>query len=1032
MNGASLPRDHEERANFDQQDVFILGDPAACFDRSCGHNYDRKSDNPHAGYPGWKNIFTYILRKCGYLADYDTVYVMVDTRNLADHTARDPGLPHWQAAVAWWESRLQMIGPMGERTELCFFPASEDTGLHNVHPTWAGTFVLAALGASFPGKHFFLLDSDCLPVTLFEAFDLWQEAYLTRFPLGAEESSKMPHPLLQHQRFQHDCYVRDTREGTSHQKMGQGVVFVTEPHAELNAGFVGLFASGHSAIFNWAQWNAETKNLNEGEFEAKCAQTADFLTSAYWALVSQYLCRRLSFHELSPDASKAWIQTGLALSPLFGTVAQHSIDVIIAWALIGEWSCRVLFPPPDGPWPRHGHPQCIGEFYVQRAPSLTAWARACFEQGALASLLYLPGIVPVFTLPGDRMFQSTGIHTNVQRPVILHAYGGAKVHMESALQTLRLQGWIPMASALVGTDARPPLWVTNDLRVTAGTSIDLTLRPHPLTQKEDLLLLSLWRRHCQVPKGCALGTWLRGTNKELGPDNDESPHKLASPLNVAHPATADNVRSTVGLEFLGKLPSSIPVGRCVGTELRLLIAAFEIENMDLGVLVSVLLAGVIPDNFPIDIWHGVVWITLASSASYILRDEAEWQIAYALLADVRTTMAIVTNRHGDTVYERQTGLLNKNMIYPLKVVLSDPKRTNWPSRKCTLDATGLGGNDLPSLTKADITVRTDKHKQNIYGPSMTTVESVTKCHIFGKTATTALGISKAAHEFLVLHYFATDSIIYWNSFIHEVMPLLPLPVPAVRRAEVVELLQRIHIAPSHRRMPHHTWKDALSLVMDLLFGSGKRRYFSMARVWQRASRVNIKGFSAGSYVGLALVHVLREIKSVRTRSVLGAIACPPSFLKVPSELHTVHLIHYVPDRLCRWNPGQPFLDTLRCKYTIVKGHFDLHQHHFGKDEHNYSHWLGLRLEEGTFSLPHLMMRYDDAALSQRRDAAPLRLISWLTFGLPYWLQDLVEALMTYYGNRDPEATGKLNSYLVTHYPDCPSVELPDAMRDHII
>ena len=36
------------------------------------------------------------------------------------------------------------------------------------------------------------------------------------------------------------------------------------------------------------------------------------------------------------------------------------------------------------------------------------------------------------------------------------------------------------------------------------------------------------------------------------------------------------------------------------------------------------------------------------------------------------------------------------------------------------------------------------------------------------------------------------------------------------------------------------------------------------------------------------------------------------------------------------------------------------------------------------------------------------------------------------GNRDPEATEKLNSYLVTHYPDCPSVELPDAMRDHIV
>ena len=186
------------------------------------------------------------------------------------------------------------------------------------------------------------------------------------------------------------------------------------------------------------------------------------------------------------------------------------------------------------------------------------------------------------------------------------------------------------------------------------------------------------------------------------------------------------------------------------TELRLLITAFEIENMDLGVLVSVLLAGVIPDNFPVNIWHGVVWITLASSASYVLRDDAEWNIAYTLLADVRTTRVVVTNGQGDTVYKRETGVLNRKIIYPLKVVLSDPKRTNWLSQKITIDATGLGGSDLPSQIKADITVRTDKHKQNIYGPSMTTVETVARSHIWGRTVSTALGISKAAHEFLTL------------------------------------------------------------------------------------------------------------------------------------------------------------------------------------------------------------------------------------------------------------------------------------------
>ena len=126
-------------------------------------------------------------------------------------------------------------------------------------------------------------------------------------------------------------------------RWGKEVVFVTEPHAKLNAGFVGLFASGHPAIFNWAQWNAETKHLNEREFEERCSHTAGLLTSAYWTLVSQYLCRRLSSHELSLEVSKAWTD-GTCTLPTLGTVAQHSIDVIIAWALIGEKSSRVLFP----------------------------------------------------------------------------------------------------------------------------------------------------------------------------------------------------------------------------------------------------------------------------------------------------------------------------------------------------------------------------------------------------------------------------------------------------------------------------------------------------------------------------------------------------------------------------------------------------------------------------------------------------------------------------------------------------------------
>lgn len=35
----------------------------------------------------------------------------------------------------------------------------------------------------------------------------------------------------------------------------------------------------------------------------------------------------------------------------FQARAQYSQDVTLAWALIGEWTSQVLFPPPVGTWP---------------------------------------------------------------------------------------------------------------------------------------------------------------------------------------------------------------------------------------------------------------------------------------------------------------------------------------------------------------------------------------------------------------------------------------------------------------------------------------------------------------------------------------------------------------------------------------------------------------------------------------------------------------------------------------------------------
>jgi len=93
-----------------------------------------------------------------------------------------------------------------------------------------------------------------------------------------------------------------------------------------------------------------------------------------------------------------------------------------------------------------------------------------------------------------------------------------------------------------------------------------------------------------------------------------------------------------------------------------------------------------------------------------------------------------------------------------------------------IDCTGLGGHDLGGFKDYDICIRTDKHGQSIYGPSVTPLGSPGRDgehHV----SLVALGGSKAMHEFLVLHYMATDqmkkAVPNGNSQIPKQKPSLP-------------------------------------------------------------------------------------------------------------------------------------------------------------------------------------------------------------------------------------------------------------------
>ena len=122
----------------------------------------------------------------------------------------------------------------------------------------------------------------------------------------------------------------------------------------------------------------------------------------------------------------------------------------------------------------------------------------------------------------------------------------------------------------------------------------------------------------------------------------------------------------------------------------------------------------------------------------------------------------------------------------------------------------------------------------------------------------------------------------------------------------------------------------MTLIWNLLMGGRMGRYTGSPDTLVCDQRIDLKGFSAGSFAGLSTLHLLWKIPNVVTNGKLGAIACPPTD-------HTLHLLHYEADQLCVWKPGKQQLDQLRIQYTYVSTEGPAYREHFGAKEHNYSH-----------------------------------------------------------------------------------------------
>ena len=441
------------------------------------------------GGPNWQQLFKYLLQQCRHIQHYEAVYLLVDTRDLTVVDNVEPSLAHWPAVAAWWSSRLRYVGPREEQVDLVFVRATRSSGLHLVHPTWAGTFVLAALVFLFPKTHFILLDSDCVPVALFEVEELWA---LTSEPL----SCQAPAPGSGTDGPAHKA--RKTRQDEEEQVKEPRVILVTEPHTDINAGFVVIFGSQHSAPLDMESIDQQCSQIKDSDLAEWWEEVATTAYKKYRALTLEYLCNYSDPTFLSSEEQGQVLQSGLALSPIAWARTRHTVDWAITWALVGEWASRELFPPPTrGEWPKHGHDDKLSNHFKNRRPGLVGWARAAFEQGALPALVMLPGLVETRVLPGDSVFQATHIIPGYMRPAVVHGYGGAKVDLPTSLPALSAMGWTTLGASLVGTIGSLPQSCKKEsgdsVRLAPGCGVSFKVTPAPLTLREESCLMALRR-----------------------------------------------------------------------------------------------------------------------------------------------------------------------------------------------------------------------------------------------------------------------------------------------------------------------------------------------------------------------------------------------------------------------------------------------------------------------------------------------------------------------------------------------------------
>ena len=252
-----------------------------------------------------------------------------------------------------------------------------------------------------------------------------------------------------------------------------------------------------------------------------------------------------------------------------------------------------------------------------------------------------------------------------------------------------------MAAAMLGTEGKPPTWANVGLRPVVGTTIDLKVRPTPLSDRERLLLLSCWQQWNPAEvQGSALSHWLVGVDMEQGPDGIDSPTFLKQNFDVLEAVQLYQEAQLGPLEELFDVNSPYPEGI---NQLALRISTYEYPLGALLAIYFLSVTGHMTPRFALDHWIKAVQWHGDSKVAAVVNTMDEWVDAQKLLTPLENIVVEAESTQGTVVWsstQKDHPAIPEGSL-PLKLVVR-PENDIQRHLPDTLhvEATGLGGMDL--------------------------------------------------------------------------------------------------------------------------------------------------------------------------------------------------------------------------------------------------------------------------------------------------------------------------------------------------